>query len=416
MNQQHHDEGQRLGRALHEQVDSMTQAPLGLDDVRSRARTLQRRRRIAVGVGMLAAAGILVPTALVVGDGGPGGTDPGYATGGPSPSVSTGPSPTIGPVPAPTQDFDVSDLPTGAAPALAWADGLTLHRADGSTVTVKGVDRIHQLAAMGDGWVVATDDGQGNLEAVRLAADGTAGDRYPLDGDLATSPEGQVVAWASPTGEVTVVQSGGTETLTLPRVPGAGPYSAAAVTSEDCVEGRTTDAGCSVLVTTTGARPQTWVSTSHGLVDRLGGGIRTLTAYRSFYAGITEYHPDLTTCSQLQDEPGVTRWQTCDFRLVGFSPDNEHLVAVGSIGDGFGDGELAILDATGTPRVHLLSSRDSFAFSLGQVWEDDSHVLTVTYQDGRWAVVRVGLDGSMEYAVPPVAGSDADRPFFLQVR
>ena len=43
-------------------------------------------------------------------------------------------------------------------------------------------------------------------------------------------------------------------------------------------------------------------------------------------------------------------------------------------------------------------------------------MLTVTYQDGEWAVVRVGLDGSMEYAVAPVSGSDMERPFFLQTR
>ena len=47
-------------------------------------------------------------------------------------------------------------------------------------------------------------------------------------------------------------------------------------------------------------------------------------------------------------------------------------------------------------------------------WEDASHALAVTYADGAWAVVRIGLDGTMEYAVPPREGSDFERPFFLQ--
>jgi hypothetical protein len=41
----------------------------------------------------------------------------------------------------------------------------------------------------------------------------------------------------------------------------------------------------------------------------------------------------------------------------------------------------------------------------------------VTYQDGEWAVVRLGVDGSMEYAVAPRRGSsDVRSPFQLQTR
>ena len=57
--------------------------------------------------------------------------------------------------------------------------------------------------------MVATDDSQGNLEAVLVDASGAAGDRYPLDGSLATSPEGDVVAWVAPDGTVRAVDDGG---------------------------------------------------------------------------------------------------------------------------------------------------------------------------------------------------------------
>ena len=44
-------------------------------------------------------------------------------------------------------------------------------------------------------------------------------------------------------------------------------------------------------------------------------------------------------------------------------------------------------------------------------------MLVVTYSDGEWAVVRLGVDGSMEYAVPPRRGSsDLRSPFRLQTR
>lgn len=37
----------------------------------------------------------------------------------------------------------------------------------------------------------------------------------------------------------------------------------------------------------------------------------------------------------------------------------------------------------------------------GGMWEDPEHVLIETYQADRCAIVRLGLDGSMEYAVEP---------------
>ena len=44
-------------------------------------------------------------------------------------------------------------------------------------------------------------------------------------------------------------------------------------------------------------------------------------------------------------------------------------------------------------------------------------MLVVTYQDGEWAVVRLGLDGAMEYAVAPQRKSmDRGTPFQLQTR
>lgn len=44
------------------------------------------------------------------------------------------------------------------------------------------------------------------------------------------------------------------------------------------------------------------------------------------------------------------------------------------------------------------------------------HVLVVTYQAERWAIVRLGTDGSMEYAVAPRRGSQLAMPLGLQTR
>ncbi|MDQ3616457.1 MAG: hypothetical protein M3393_07525 [Actinomycetota bacterium] len=55
-------------------------------------------------------------------------------------------------------------------------------------------------------------------------------------------------------------------------------------------------------------------------------------------------------------------------------------------------------------------------FILDTVWEDDAHVLAVTYQQGRWMVVRLDTEGNMEQAADAVPGDDMSRPYFFSVR
>ena len=63
---------------------------------------------------------------------------------------------------------------------------------------------------------------------------------------------------------------------------------------------------------------------------------------------------------------------------------------------------MGILDAAdGTVLVDLRSDGQHQTTALKLAWEDDEHALLVTCADGQWAVVRFGLDGTMEYAVPP---------------
>ena len=425
----HHDEHD-LSRALHRKVDGMHDAPLGLDDVRGRAGTIRRRRRTAIGAGIVAAVVVIVPAAIAAS----GGLDrrddrlttvSATASATVSPSRATESAPTDSPTPSPTGTtaagsaaFDVSDLPTGPPPALEWSDGRDVHRADGSVlggVLPPGTDGF---APMGSGWVVTTRDDQGNTSARWVSGSGaTTSPGYDLDGSLATSPQGEVVAWAEPDGGVRVVQSDGDEVREMPPVTAPGAYDAVAVGGEDCQEGRTTDAGCTVFVNTLGEQTGSWLTTSHGIVERYDEEVEQLTAWtEGAYAGITAFNEDLTTCSAVREPDTLsTIWDTCDHRLVEFSPDGGHLLGVGSIGDGFGDSQVAVLGAAdGRVAVDLRSDEQHQTAAVQMTWEDDSHALLVTYADGEWAVVRLGLDGSLEYAVPPRPGSDAERPFYLQ--
>lgn len=422
----HHEDD--LTRALHKEVDGLHESPLGLDDVRGHASTLRRRRRVAVGAGIAAALVIVVPTAIAATGGlDRAGDDLPPATASPTVTEATESAPTESPAPSPsptdsagpaTTAFDVSDLPTGAPPAIEWSDGRDAHRADGTVVADVLPAGADGFAPMGSGWVVTTRDDQGGGYAQWVPESGVSTAQvHELDGDLATSPDGEVVAWAGPAGGVRLIQRDGDEVLEMPAISAAGPYDAVAVTTEDCKEGRSTDAGCTVFANTLGEQPGLWASSSHGFADRYDEEVQQLTAWsEGVYAGITAFNEDLTTCSAVREPDTLsTVWETCDHRLVAFSPDGDHLLGVGSIGDGFADTQTAILDAAdGTVLVDLRSDQKTQTGVLQLAWEDDSHALAVTYADGQWAVVRIGLDGTMEYAVPPRRGSDFERPFYLQ--
>jgi hypothetical protein len=113
-------------------------------------------------------------------------------------------------------------------------------------------------------------------------------------------------------------------------------------------------------------------------------------------------------------------WRTCVNQLSGIATDNRHVLGTPAYADGFGPTTLDVLaTADGSvTRSFTYSRQGHSATYFDEVWEDAEHVLVVTYQEGEWAVVRLGLDGSMEYAVAPRRGSMDVRnlPFQLQTR
>ena len=98
---------------------------------------------------------------------------------------------------------------------------------------------------------------------------------------------------------------------------------------------------------------------------------------------------------------------------MSFSPDGRLILADPAYHDGIGNGVIAMYDLSGDLLFSLRSTARAQSFYPEAQWEDATHVLAPVYQDGKWALVRFASDGSMEYAVPPVAGSDVDTPYVL---
>ncbi len=315
---------------------------------------------------------------------------------------------------APTTRFDVSDLERGAPPAIAWAErrsGRTVIHGTGGTATPVP-NSLDAFAPMGSGFVIQTA-GSRPPTTRWVGADGSAGRRQWRTGyGLAVSARGRAVGFAGRAGRVWTIDQDADRVLSFRRVPISGRGQAVALFGEDCKEGATSN-GCSVYVN--GARG--WFTSSHGIVDRAPKMRLTSTGRGKWLGGITSIS-DTGTCSVMLRGQRA-RWRTCDNRFSDISPDNAHVLGLPAYGDGFGPTTLDVLATADGSVARTFRSRTSGAVTtyFDEVWEDAEHVLVVTFSDQEWAIVRLGLDGSMEYAVKPRRGSsDARSPFQLQTR
>jgi len=317
--------------------------------------------------------------------------------------------------PAPETVLDVRGLELGDPPAIAWSERRTgrtvIHGTGGGRTPAP--DRLDQLAPMGSGYVIQTI-GLGGSRTRWIGADGSPGRREWRTGyGLAVSARGGAVAFAGKAGRVWSIDEAGDRVLSFNPVPITGRGRAVALFGEDCKESATST-GCTVYVN---GPNRAYYTSSHGIVDRVPRLRLTSTGRGRWVGGITSLS-DTGSCSAMLRSATVA-WRTCDNQLSDISPDNRHVLGTPAYADGFGPNALAVLaTADGSVVRSFTSARNGrSATYFDEVWEDAEHVLVVTFQADRWAVVRLGVDGSMEYAVAPRRGTvDVRAPFQLQTR
>ncbi|HET7431304.1 MAG TPA: hypothetical protein VFJ89_07345 [Nocardioides sp.] len=404
---EHDDLTTTLSRELGERAGEMDGSTLHLTDVKGRARTIRRRRTATAVVGAVAAVGLIVPTAALATHSG-GKPEPAPATQttqSPSPTTATdatGPAPGV---------LDVSDLPTGAAPAMDYLENGTLHFADGGTGRVNTRYTPSGFVEMEDGsrvWQTTDENGRSYVEI--QDTDGTFHDPVRTDDGLSVNPKHSIVAWLTPAGQVVVWGARATEPTPLgDPVPGSG-LRLGPVIGDDC------SLACSVIVNVQDRTSQPWEVSDSGSQPLLDGGY--LVVNDESEAGLSVGFTDITdfkTCSTLLGGGEFQGFKTCKNQLSSFSPDGRLILALPSYFDGIGPGGIGMYDLEGTRLFDRGSTEATQAYLTEATWEDDTHVLAPTYQDGQWALVRYASDGTMEYAVAPAKGPYDQSPFVLPI-
>jgi hypothetical protein len=310
--------------------------------------------------------------------------------------------------------LDVSDLATGTAPGLEYVTGgKVLHHADGSTVDIDTQHPVSSFAVLKDGSIAwQTADDQGNAYVEVQDAGGSYGEPVPSTFGLSVSRSRDAAAWVTPAGQVMVLTTGaaGPRTLGDP-VPASQDVRVGPFGSDDCIQDY-----CSVFVNVQGgnAPGQPWEVADYATRPFTDGHMVTVADLSGgVFTGYTKV-TELETCSDLWGGGEFRGFRTCDHTLVSFSPDEPLVLADPDIHSGIGNGSIAMYGIHGKLLWERHSTAKTQAFYPEGRWEDGTHVLAPVFQDGEWSIVRFASDGSMEYAVPPVAGSDVESPFVLE--
>jgi hypothetical protein len=321
---------------------------------------------------------------------------------------------------AETTAIHLSGLTRGASPRVAYIRGThldfevgdyTLARPDGTTLRLpRGT--WSEWAPMGRG-AIGTFGTEAGPEVQVVAGNGRVTSTMEPHFGLAVSADRTIVGWLlGRLNSPHVVEGGGSRAFDLPRI-GHGLSIGTIAGKGTCKEQYPEGGGCTVFVNTAGDRG-VWVSTSHGIVSKVGP-MRSVTDIdaRGHVIGRAA-DVDAKPCSAMWG-PGLhQKWTTCASRLVSFSPDGGHVLGTGPVAHRFGEvHRVAVYDASGA----LLTSYTARGGDhIDQVaWEDGSHVLATVFElgsasscpgacRGHWAVVRLGLDGSVELATPVVRG------------
>lgn len=398
--------------SLRERSEVMSRSNLAFDDVKGRARGIQRRRRTASGIAVAASAlAIAVPMGISFDAGGRDQQPPAAMQGPSQTTEASGPAELEGPV-----EIDAATAPRGEDPAILYMTGTTLHRLGEPDVELP--EQYSYVVPYGDGWMGLS--GARGTTTILDGAGRAAGEPWPgVSG--AISSDGQSVA-------TELYTTGGVDAQLWPRA-GADPndgYGSHVVAFDGDLQyaGFVGPETIAYNLTVTGNQGATqnpyvasWFSDEEprqltSLLD-----VRGANDVTGVVSGMTKID-DLAgefCAAVVKAEADSIVWDTCKYRLGRFSPDGRYVLGVDPLSDGAGTSGVTILDARSGAVVAEFTLPDR-SFMQDAIWESKSTVLAPVMQDGVWFLVRMRSDGTVEQALTPSRdGYDDSSPWRFQV-
>jgi hypothetical protein len=384
-----------MSREFDNRVRDLHEAPLTFDNVKGKAMTIRRNRRIAVAGGILAAAAVIVPVAVIAGNGFGDSKD------------NIDPAGSV--TPSPTQATDPNDpTPSNEAPqstiGVSYLEGSTWHRADGSTVEL--AEEYFAGVALGDE-LVATSNANGKLSIDVIEADGSVSDTFDTYSYPVANAEHTTIAYIATNGEL--ITRWADDQVSMGQGFVDGDTVQAITGGPNCYE---VEDGCVAYVNHgNGDAPE--LLDSHGIRDVVTPDAIKVNALSPSGLVAAQYSfSDTGSCSEIFDpSKGANVFETCDARFFAFSPDATHLTGSDPYGDGIGSGYVTILDATNGDELARFTPKQGFVRE--SVWEDPEHMLVNTYEQGEWRIYRLGVDGSTEQMLSSSEGDDVTPAFTL---
>ena len=184
-----------------------------------------------------------------------------------------------------------------------------------------------------------------------------------------------------------------------------------------CKEQAPEGGGCAIFVNAA-RNSGVFVSTSHGIVARVRPMLHVTDVNQQgrvtgLVSKATKTNP---ACWGVFRPGGQRAWQTCRYQLTTFSDDGRRVLGEHSQTQWDSINRFAIFRHDGSI-ARAYTFRPGPRRSLTRLtWEDSTHLLGVLRAGNTWSIIRIGVGGTVEYAVPPVAAVNDFTPFALPVR
>lgn len=366
-----------VSRTFDRRVRDLHEAPLSLDQVKGRAGRIRRNRRIAVAGGVLAAAAVIVPVAVI------GGAD----------LLDSSDKP-----PVAKKDGENRREHAEDKGSFGYIEGRTAHLPDGTTVRLEE-DYFGGTWVGGTVFAVRSDDETGQLYLDVTGEDVSPTQTTEIVSGPVANDEHTAVAYIESDGDlVTADESGATTTLAT----GLTDNSQVTALAGDCAAG-----DCRAYVDDDvleeprlyhqDGRSEVAVPDAIGVQDATADGL--LAAQQSY--------SDEGSCWGVYDSAsGAFLWDGCDYSLLSLSPDGRYVAATHPYLDGPGIAWTAILD-TGTGE-ELARFDPGEGLITTTAWQDSGALLVnyLDYESNTWSVHRLTPGGRTEQVLDPKPGLD----------